>query len=78
MVSPRRALSFGYQRLDGKSRMAMAAENGTLHCRRNKALFSHGDFLGEDCLAGRSFRMSTATPLTECSILRLEKARGRV
>jgi len=33
-----------------------------------------GDFLGEGCLAGQPLRMSTATALAECSILRLEKS----
>jgi CRP/FNR family transcriptional regulator, cyclic AMP receptor protein len=33
-----------------------------------------GDFFGEGCLAGQPLRMSTATALAECSILRLEKA----
>ena len=33
-----------------------------------------GDFFGEGCLAGQPVRMSTATALAECSILRLEKA----
>ena len=32
-----------------------------------------GDFFGEGCLAGQPVRMSTATALGECSILRLEK-----
>jgi CRP-like cAMP-binding protein len=33
-----------------------------------------GDFFGEGCLAGQQARMSTATAMTECSIMRLEKA----
>ncbi len=33
-----------------------------------------GDFLGEGCLAGEQRRMANATALTECSIVRLEKA----
>jgi CRP-like cAMP-binding protein len=32
-----------------------------------------GDFLGEGCLAGEVRRMATATPLSECTIIRLEK-----
>jgi len=32
-----------------------------------------GDFLGEGCLAGQQLRMSTATAMTECSIMRLER-----
>jgi CRP/FNR family transcriptional regulator, cyclic AMP receptor protein len=38
------------------------------------ALLGAGDFFGEGCLAGQSVRMASATTLTECSIIRLEKA----
>lgn len=38
------------------------------------ALLGTGDFFGEGCLAGQPLRMSSATALAECSILRLEKA----
>jgi CRP/FNR family cyclic AMP-dependent transcriptional regulator len=33
-----------------------------------------GDFFGEGCLAGQPQRMASATTLSECSIMRLEKA----
>ena len=33
-----------------------------------------GDFFGEGCLAGQLLRMATATTMSECSILRLDKA----
>jgi CRP/FNR family cyclic AMP-dependent transcriptional regulator len=38
------------------------------------AILGPGDFFGEGCLAGQLHRMSTATALSECSIIRLEKA----
>jgi CRP/FNR family transcriptional regulator, cyclic AMP receptor protein len=38
------------------------------------AVLGAGDFLGEGCLAGQLLRASTATAMTECSIIRLEKA----
>jgi CRP-like cAMP-binding protein len=38
------------------------------------AILGAGDFLGEGCLAGQPLRMSTASTMAECSILRLEKA----
>jgi CRP/FNR family cyclic AMP-dependent transcriptional regulator len=38
------------------------------------AVLGPGDFFGEGCLAGQTLRMSTATALSECSIVRLEKA----
>jgi hypothetical protein len=31
-------------------------------------------FFGEGCLAGQSVRMSTVTPMTDCSIMRLTRA----
>jgi CRP/FNR family transcriptional regulator, cyclic AMP receptor protein len=38
------------------------------------AIFGPGDFFGEGCLAGQRVRMCTATAISECSIVRLEKA----
>ena len=38
------------------------------------AILGPGDFFGEGCLAGQLLRMSTATAMSECSIVRLEKA----
>src|SRR5580765_5576054 len=37
------------------------------------AILGSGDFFGEGCLAGQPRRMATATAITECSILRLQK-----
>ena len=33
-----------------------------------------GDFCGEECLTGHKLRIATATALTECVLVRLEKA----
>ncbi len=38
------------------------------------ALLSAGDFFGEGCLAGQCQRMATATAMSECWVMRLEKA----
>jgi CRP/FNR family cyclic AMP-dependent transcriptional regulator len=38
------------------------------------AILGAGDFLGEECLAGQTQRISTATPLSECRIVRIEKS----
>ena len=38
------------------------------------ALLGSGDFFGEGCLAGQPLRMATATTMSECSIMRIEKA----
>jgi CRP/FNR family cyclic AMP-dependent transcriptional regulator len=35
------------------------------------AVLGAGDFFGEGCLAGQPLRMSTATAMTECSIVRM-------
>src|SRR5271169_1319776 len=37
------------------------------------AILGAGDFLGEGCLAGQALRMASATSMSECSIMRLEK-----
>jgi CRP/FNR family cyclic AMP-dependent transcriptional regulator len=38
------------------------------------AILGKGDFFGEGCMAGQPVRMSTATAITECSVVRLKKA----
>jgi CRP/FNR family cyclic AMP-dependent transcriptional regulator len=38
------------------------------------ALLGAGDFFGEGCLAGQPLRMAGADTMSECSIMRLEKA----
>jgi CRP-like cAMP-binding protein len=38
------------------------------------ALLGPGDFFGEGCLAGQPVRMGTASSMTSCSIMRIEKA----
>jgi CRP/FNR family transcriptional regulator, cyclic AMP receptor protein len=37
------------------------------------AILGAGDFLGEGCLVGMSARLATATAMSDCSIVRLEK-----
>jgi CRP/FNR family cyclic AMP-dependent transcriptional regulator len=38
------------------------------------AILDSDDFVGEGCLAAQPLRMATATAITDCSIIRLEKA----
>jgi len=38
------------------------------------AILERGDFFGEGCLAGQPRRMSTVTTMSECSIVRIDKA----
>jgi CRP/FNR family cyclic AMP-dependent transcriptional regulator len=38
------------------------------------AILGAGDFFGEGCLAGQTVRIATVTTLSECSIVRIDKA----
>jgi CRP/FNR family transcriptional regulator, cyclic AMP receptor protein len=38
------------------------------------AILGTGDFFGEGCLAGQPLRMSTASAMSECSVMKMEKA----
>src|SRR5438105_6281 len=38
------------------------------------AILDPGEFFGEGCLNGQPLRMATVVTMTECSIMRLEKA----
>jgi len=38
------------------------------------AIMGEGDFFGEGCLAGQPLRMASATAMSECSIMKLNKA----
>jgi CRP/FNR family cyclic AMP-dependent transcriptional regulator len=36
-------------------------------------ILNEGDFFGEGCLTGQTLRMSSATAMTDCSVMRIEK-----
>jgi len=55
----------------GKVKLTVVSDNGK---EAVIAILGIGDFLGEGCLAGRSLYLGTATAMTECSILRLQKS----
>ena len=55
----------------GKVKLTVVSNNGK---EAVIALLDSGDFLGEGCLKAQPFRMATATAMSDCSILRLEKA----
>ena len=38
------------------------------------AILNTGEFFGEGCLAGQQLRMATATAVTDCTLLRIERA----
>jgi CRP-like cAMP-binding protein len=55
----------------GKVKLTVVSNNGK---EAVVALLGSGDFFGEGCLAGQQVRMSTAAAMSECTIVRLEKA----
>ena len=55
----------------GKAKATVVSEQGK---EAVVAVLGAGDFFGEGCLAGEPLRMATVTALTECVIVRLEKA----
>src|ERR1700756_4201152 len=57
----------------GKVRLSVLSKQGK---EATIALLGSGDFLGEGCIASdQPLRLATATAITECSILRIEKSR---
>jgi CRP/FNR family transcriptional regulator, cyclic AMP receptor protein len=55
----------------GKVKVTVVSEQGK---EAVVAILGTGEFCGEGCLAGQPRRMATATAMTECEIMRLEKA----
>jgi CRP/FNR family cyclic AMP-dependent transcriptional regulator len=55
----------------GKIKLTVVSKDGK---EAVVAILGAGDFFGEGCLAGQPFRMATASSMSECSIMRLEKA----
>ncbi len=55
----------------GKVKLTVVSDNGK---EAVIAILDAGNFLGEACLAGRALCLATATAMTECSIVRLEKS----
>jgi CRP/FNR family cyclic AMP-dependent transcriptional regulator len=55
---------------EGKVKLTVVSKQGK---EAVIALLGPGDFFGEGCLAGQPLRMATATTLTACSIMRLDK-----
>jgi CRP-like cAMP-binding protein len=55
----------------GKVKLTVVSNNGK---EAVVALLGAGDFLGEGCLAGQQVRMATAAAMTDCAIVRLDRA----
>jgi CRP/FNR family cyclic AMP-dependent transcriptional regulator len=56
---------------DGKVKVCVISEMGK---EAVVALHSKGDFFGEGCLIGQRLRLATVAALTDCTVMRLEKA----
>jgi CRP/FNR family cyclic AMP-dependent transcriptional regulator len=54
----------------GKVRLTVAAKNGK---EATIGILNPGDFFGEGGLAGQALRMGTATAVTDCVLMRIEK-----
>jgi CRP/FNR family transcriptional regulator, cyclic AMP receptor protein len=57
--------------LDGRAKVTVLSEQG-----KEAIVAIHGkqDFFGEGCLVGQPLRLATVTAMTDCSIMRIEKA----
>jgi CRP/FNR family cyclic AMP-dependent transcriptional regulator len=55
----------------GKVKLTVVSEQGK---EAVVALLNAEDFCGEGCLAGQTVRMATAVTMTDCTIVRIEKA----
>jgi CRP/FNR family cyclic AMP-dependent transcriptional regulator len=54
----------------GKVKLAVTSQQGK---EAIVALLGEGDFFGEGCLAGQLLRIATATAISDCSLVRIEK-----
>jgi CRP/FNR family transcriptional regulator, cyclic AMP receptor protein len=55
----------------GKIKIVVASEQGK---EAVVAILATGDFFGEGCLIGQPLRLATARTITDCAIMRIEKA----
>src|SRR5271155_3332655 len=55
---------------NGKVRLTVVSKAGK---EATIGLLNEGDFFGEGCLTAQALRLCTATAMTECSVMRIEK-----
>jgi CRP-like cAMP-binding protein len=60
-----------YQILEGRVQLSVVSAQGKAAV---VALLGPGDFLGEGCLAGQAFHLSTATAMVETQVVRFRRA----
>jgi CRP/FNR family cyclic AMP-dependent transcriptional regulator len=56
---------------EGKVKLTVVSQQGK---EAVVAILGPGDFFGEGCLAGQRVRMASAVAISECSVMKLEKA----
>ena len=56
---------------EGKVKLSVISQQGK---EAIIAILDSGDFFGEGCLAGQPLRMASATAVTDCTLVRLEKS----
>jgi CRP/FNR family transcriptional regulator, cyclic AMP receptor protein len=56
---------------EGKVKLTVVSQQGK---EAVVAILGPGDFFGEGCLAGQRVRIATAVAISECSVVKLEKA----
>jgi CRP/FNR family transcriptional regulator, cyclic AMP receptor protein len=54
----------------GKVRLTVVSKTGK---EATIGILNEGDFFGEGCLTGQPFRMCSATAMTDCSVMRIDK-----
>ena len=55
---------------EGKVRLTVVSKSGK---EATIGILKEGDFFGEGCLTGQHLRLSSATALTDCSVMRIER-----
>src|SRR6202041_3960515 len=54
----------------GKVKLSVVAKGGK---EASIGILNEGDFFGEGCLAGQPLRMCSATAMTDCTLMRIDK-----
>src|SRR6202171_2113248 len=55
---------------EGKVKLTVVAKNGK---EATIGILTEGNFFGEGCLTGQPLRLSSATAMTDCSVMRIDK-----
>ena len=56
---------------EGKVKLTVVSKSGK---EATIGILNKGDFFGEGCLTGQALRMCSATAMTDCSVMRIDKA----